>query len=129
MLAPNYCTACTINFFSYLIILYLYSAKSSIDSKCLWHSFLICSIHINLKPSRGYTCSSPLRRSSNCARHSLWLEDHRVLSLQICGFFHVPKDGSPGTLHHHLYHFANCSILYPFNADCLARKQYVSLLR
>ena len=37
-------------FFFIFIILYLYSAYYSIDSKRLWHSFLICATLINLRP-------------------------------------------------------------------------------
>ena len=33
-----------------IIILYLYSAYYSVDSKRLWHSFLICATLINLRP-------------------------------------------------------------------------------
>ena len=37
-------------YFIFIIFLYLYSAYYSVDSKRLWHSFLICTTLINLRP-------------------------------------------------------------------------------
>ena len=37
-------------YYFFIFILYLYSAYYSVDSKRLWHSFLICATLINLRP-------------------------------------------------------------------------------
>ena len=47
---------------------------------------------------------------------------------QVRGVFNVPGDGSPSTRHLHLLHDVNCSILCPFNAECLNKKHLVAAL-
>ena len=65
--------------------------------------FLFARLFYQSQAPRGETCSSPLRRSRNCARHSLWRGDHRALPVQGYGFINVPVDGSPGTQDLRLY--------------------------
>ena len=99
------------------------SSRHSVAFISISHSLLIWS------PCLAILACLRWSRWSNYARlHMLRMKgDHRILFVQVCGVFNMPSYGSPQC--RHLCYNADCSILFPFNAKSLARKQYVPLLR
>ena len=75
--------------------------QSGIKSKLFsrpWHS---CQVYIPYQSQApgGYACVSPVKRHHNYAMFDALLVtgNHRALSVQGCGVFNVPGDGSPST--------------------------------